>query len=324
MRLATALRASAIALAAVASAVVTGPAPARAATLPLTAPAVVAHLDLAQGRQPENLTLLPDGTTAVTFAFSRQLATIDRRGTVRILATLPAPAAGASTPALSSPFLGGIVHTEDGTLYFAYATGTADLTGIWRLTPGGTPRRIAALPADALPNGLARDERTGLLYAADSVLGTVWRIPADGGTAVPWATGTALRPNGFLGANGIKIHDGAAWVSNLDAGTLLRIPIRPDGTAGPARVAATGLTGIDDFAFTGRGNQVLAALNSSNQLALVAEDGTRTIVLDQADGLQNPTSVAVRGNRVWVADAAYLTQQDPNLLTARLVRNDRG
>ena len=50
------------------------------------------------------------------------------------------------------------------------------------LCPGGTPRRIAALPAAGLPNGLARDETKGLLYAADSVLGTVWRIPLTGGT----------------------------------------------------------------------------------------------------------------------------------------------
>ncbi|MEU1290572.1 hypothetical protein [Kitasatospora sp. NPDC005856] len=306
-----------------ASALTVNTVPADASTLPLTAPQVVAHLDLAQGRQPENLTLLPNGNTVVTFAFSRQVAEIDCHGAVRILATLPAPAADATTPVLKSPFLGGVVRDDSGALYFAYATGTADLTGIWRLAPGGTPRRIATLPADALPNGLARDERTGDLYAADSVLGTVWRVPARGGAAVPWTTGTALKPNGFLGANGIKIRDRAVWVSNLDNGTLLRVPIRPDGTAGPTTVAATDLPGIDDFAFTGRGNQVLAALNASNRIALVADNGTHTIVLDHTDGLQNPTSVAVRGDRVWVADAAYLTQQDPNLLTARLLRDPR-
>ncbi|WP_380282960.1 hypothetical protein [Kitasatospora purpeofusca] len=318
MRLTPLFQVTAVALAAVASTAVATPA--GAATPPLSAPTVVAHLDLARGQQPENLTPLPNGGTAVTFAFSRQVAEIDRDGAVRVLATLPAPAPGSATPALTSPLLGGIVRADDGVLHFLYATGTADLTGVWRLAPGGAPERIAALPADALPNGLARDERTGFLYAADSVLGTVWRIPAGGGTAVPWATGTALRPNGFLGANGIKVHDRAVWVSNLDNGTLLRIPIRPDGGAGRARVAATGLTGIDDFAFTGRGGQVLAALNGSNQIALVAEDGTHSIVLDGSDGLQNPTSVAVRGDRVWIADAAYVTRQDPNLLTARLGR----
>ncbi|WP_316520065.1 hypothetical protein [Kitasatospora brasiliensis] len=320
MRISTLIQASAVALAAVAAGALT--APAQAATLPLASPRIVAHLDLAQGRQPENLTLLPNGDVAVTFATSRQIGRIDRHGAVRVIATLPVPAAGATTPVVEAPFLGGIVCDDSGALYFAYSTGDADLTGIWKLAPGGTPRRIAALPADALLNGLARDERTGYLYAADSALGTVWRVPATGGTAVRWATGTELRPNGFMGANGIKVHDRAVWVSNVDNGTLLRIPLRADGTAGPTRTAATGLTGIDDFAFTGRGNQVLAALYAANQVALIADNGTHTIVLDQADGLQSPTSVAIRGDRVWISDAAYLTQQDPNLLTARLLGND--
>ncbi|GAA2977840.1 hypothetical protein GCM10010519_11010 [Streptomyces lactacystinicus] len=316
MRIRSLFRIPAVILTAVTSTAFVGPA--RASTPPLSLPRVVAHLDLAQGRQPENLTLLPGGLTAVTFAFSRQVAEIDCHGRVRVIATLPAPAPGATTPVLQSPFLGGIVSTDSGVLYFLYATGTADLTGVWRLSPGGVPERIAALPADGLPNGLALDDRTGDLFAADSVLGTVWRIPADGGSAVPWATGGALNPSGFLGANGLKVHNGAVWVSNLDQGTLLRFPIRPDGTAGPAQVAAADLPGIDDFAFTGHGNQVLAALNASSQVVLVTADGKHTVVLDHGDGLENPTSVAVRGERVWVADAAYLTRQDPNLLTARL------
>ncbi|MFD3588156.1 hypothetical protein [Streptomyces sp. NPDC058683] len=288
-----------------------------AARPPLTSPSFVAHLDLGAGQQPENLTLLPDGAAAVTFAFSRQVAVIERTGAVRVLATLPAPPADARTPVLGPPFLGGIVQGRAHTLYFLYATGTDDLTGVWRLRPGGSPERIAALPADTLPNGLALDRSTGQLYAADSVLGRIWRIPAAGGTPEVWATGSALAPAGFLGANGVKVHDGAVWVSNLDHGTLLRIPVRHDGTPGTIRTAATDLTGIDDFAFTGHGDQLLAALNAGNEVALVSGNGGNSVVLDHTDGLQNPTSIAVRGSVVYVADAAYLTQQDPNLLTTR-------
>ena len=76
--------------------------------------------------------------------------------------------------------------------------------------------------------------------------------------------------------------------------------------------------GIDDFAFTGRGNQVLAALNGPNKVVRIQPDGTSTIVLDAADGLQNPTSVALRGDAVYVLSAAYTTSTDPNLLRARL------
>ncbi|WP_228922769.1 SMP-30/gluconolactonase/LRE family protein [Streptomyces sp. DH7] len=278
----------------------------------------VAHLDITDGQRPENITLEPGGSAVVTFAYSRQVARISPDGRVHVLATLPQPPVDASTPALSSPFLGGIVRAHDGTLYFLYATGSSDLTGLWRLRPGGTPQRIAVLPADALPNGLALDQHERRLYMADSVLGTVWRVPIAGGTPTEWATAPELAAAGFLGANGIKIHNDAVWVSNLDKGTVLRIPVTRQGTAGPVETRATGLVNIDDFAFIGRGDTLLAAINADNEVAMVRPDGSHTVVLTGADGLENPTSLAVRGNKAYIASGAYFTNTDPNLLAARI------
>lgn len=306
----------AVAVAATLAVTVTGPA--TAASGPVSHVHFVSHLNMAKGQRPENITLEPGGGADVTFAYSRQVARITPDGRAHVLATLPAPPAGSHTPALSSPFLGGIVRAHDGTLYFLYATGTSKLTGVWRLRPGGTPKRIAALPADSLPNGLALDRRSGLLYAADSVLGTVWRVPTTGGKPTKWATAPELDDAGFLGANGIKIHNGAAWLSNLDKGTVLRIPITCHGAAGPVETRATGLVDIDDIDFTGAGNTLLAAINKDNEIALVKPNGSHTIVLTAADGLENPTSLAVRGNTAYIASGAYFTNEDPNLLAAHL------
>ncbi|AYN43241.1 hypothetical protein D9753_35050 [Streptomyces dangxiongensis] len=278
----------------------------------------MAHLDIAGGQRPENITLEPGGSAVVTFAYSRQVARVRPDGKVRILATLPEPPAGSATPALSSPFLGGIVRTHDGTLYFLYATGSSDLTGLWRLRPGGAARRIAALPADGLPNGLALDRHERRLYVADSVLGTVWRVPVTGGTPTRWAVAPELAAAGFLGANGIKVHDGGVWVSNLDKGTVLRIPVTRHGKAGPVETRATGLVDIDDFAFEGHGDTLLAAINADNEIARVEPDGRHEVVLTGADGLENPTSLAVRGTTAYIASGAYFTDNDPNLLTARI------
>ncbi|WP_410606589.1 SMP-30/gluconolactonase/LRE family protein [Amycolatopsis sp. lyj-109] len=297
-----------------------GAAPASAATFPLCSARLVQHFDLAKGQTPESIVLAPNGTAYVAFAKARQIAEISPSGAIRILATLPAPAdGGVDTPALGFPLTVGIDRATDGTLYFLYATGTADLTGVWRLRPGGTPQRIAPLPATSLPNGLALDQRTRSLYVADST-GVVWRVPAKGGTATVWSSAEELAPAGFLGANGIKLRDGAAWVTNLDRGTIVRIPLHANGNAGSAQVTATGLTGIDDFAFTGGGNEIIAALDTTNQVALVKPDGTHTVVLTAADGLQGPTAIAVRGRTVYVPSAAYLTAEDPNLLQAHLGR----
>jgi len=294
------------------------PTSALASNLQVTGAHIVVHFSLPAGQQPENIALEPGGAADLTFAFTGQVVRVTRGGLIQPLATLPAPPAGAGAPVLGAPFTAGIVRAANGVRYVGYSTGTAALTGIWRLRPGGSPTRVAALPPTSLANGMALGKR-GTLYVADSALGVIWRVPAHGGTPVVWASGPALAPAGFLGVNGLKIHDGAVWVTNTDRGTLLRVPIGPGGAAGPIQTVATGLTGVDDLAFAGRGT-ILVALNTVSELAIVLPGGAHTIALTSADGLSNPTSVALAGRTIYIPSAAYLTQNDPNLLLARLTR----
>jgi sugar lactone lactonase YvrE len=288
--------------------------PAFASTSPLSDAREVAHFDVNTLQQPENITLEHGGAADVTFNRARQVARIGTDGSVTILATLPAPATGTATAS-------GIVRGKDGSLYVNYNAGSQ--SGIWRIAPGGgTPVQVVALPDVKVLNGLALDQGQDTLYATDSRSGTVWKVSLHSGTASLWAQGVELEPStasssGF-GANGIKVHDGAVWVSNTDKGTLLRIPIGAHGAAGAVTTVAQGLTAIDDFAFTGDGDTVLAAQNFVSEVSLVHPDGTHQTVLTATDGLSNPTSIAVRGSTVYVASGAYFTHVDPNLLLAKL------
>jgi hypothetical protein len=293
--------------------------PASAAQAPLSDAHIALHFDLTQGQMPENVADAPGGAFDVTFAKAAQVAEISATGSIQILATLPRPAdGGVHTPALGFALTSGIVRDDDGTLYFLYGTGTPDLTGFWRLSPGGTPQRIAALPATSFPNGLALDPQNHTLYATDSVLGTIWRVSTQGGVPTAWSTAPQLANTGFLGVNGLKLHNGALWATNLDQGTVLRIPIQQDGSAGSVETMATDLVGIDDITFTGCGDQLLAAMVEPNEVALVQPDGSHSIVLTATAGLENPTSIVLRGDTAYIFSAAYLTANDPNLVVAHL------
>jgi hypothetical protein len=94
---------------------------------------------------------------------------------------------------------------------------------------------VSALPAGGLPHGLALDPRTGTRYVTDSVLGTIRRVPVTGRTPVAWSAAPEPAAAGFLGVNGLKLHDGAVWATNPDRGTVLRIPLRRDGGTGAVR-----------------------------------------------------------------------------------------
>ncbi|WP_030161180.1 hypothetical protein [Streptomyces sp. NRRL S-244] len=289
----------------------------------LSDPRVVAPFHFDTGEAPENIALEPDGSANLTLAYARQVVRVDKHGSSRLLSVLPA-VANPQTPVFGLALVMGIVRAHDGTLYVTYATGTS-ATGIWRIGPhGGTPVQIAQLPTDTLPNGLALDEQRGVFYVADTARGIVWRVPQKGGSPTAWAAGTALQPlpefDGYqAGANGIKLHNGAVWVSNTDRRTLLRIPVLRNGGAGAIQTKAAGLDWIDDFAFIGKDDTVLATLGMDNAVTLVRPNGTHAIVLTAPDGLSNPTAVAVHDKNVYVTSSSYFGPvTNPNLLLAHL------
>lgn len=283
---------------------------------------VLAHFDRAAGQVAESIALEPGGSVVIGMIPARQVVRVARDGDVQVLVTMPLPpGGGTTTPIVGAPDVTGVARSDRGTVYFLYSSGQGGLTGIWQLRRSGAPRLVVPLPADTFPNALVIDGKRHRFLVTDSAGGRIWQAPLSGGAASVWSADPALAPAGFFGANGMKIHHGAVWATNSDRGTIVRIPVAKDGGSGRAEVRATGLEGIDDFDFTGRGTEILAAINQSSELVRVDADGARETLLDADDGMQGTTAVIVRGNRVYVTNGANLAGNDPTLMLAKLQRH---
>ncbi|WP_405469040.1 SMP-30/gluconolactonase/LRE family protein [Streptomyces canus] len=287
-----------------------------------------ARFDFAAGEIPENITANPDGSVTLSMLGScavcqrthgPELMRISASGERTVLVT------GQVGEAIS-----GNARGSDGTVYYAlWAPGNADRNGVYKLLADGSPQRVAALPADSGPNGLAVDAAGRTLYIADSLKGTIWSVPVSGGPATPWLTDAALAPVPTealpIGANGLRFHNGALWISNFNKGTLLRVPITPAGAPGPIRQIAGGLPNIDDLSFlTPYSDVVFAAQNGSSsnngpdRVVVIYPGGTYKPVLTSTDGLASPSATAVRGDRLYITDGGVPDPHDPKLQTARI------
>jgi sugar lactone lactonase YvrE len=190
----------------------------------------------------------------------------------------------------------GLAVGARGAVYVAVASFEPATQGVYRVTRDGTATRLPGTGAISFPNDLAFD-RWGNLFVTDTAGGAVWRI-APGGSAELWIQDPLLEGTGELGAavplgaNGIALRRHAVIVSNTELGTLLRIRIREDGTAGKLRVAAEdpALFGIDGIALA-RSGAVYAAVNAQSTIVRVEGDEITTIA-DAGDGINGASGVA--------------------------------
>lgn len=310
------------AISAVAAVIVSAPYASAATECADAQPAVshvrtVAAFDFATGDVPENITVAPDNSLTVSMVGA---PAGERPALVRIS---PSGHRTMLVTGQKGDGITGNTRGHDGTIYYNVWSSDASRNGVWKLPPGGTPHRISALPTGGVPNGLAIDPPGRTLYVADSQKGTVWAVPVAGGPATAWLADAALAIKASApvpyGANGLRFHNGAVWVSNLNKSTLLRIPVTATGTPGRIHTVTSSLTGVDDFNFlSDHSNVVFAALNTQNQIAVVYPDGTTRTVLTASDGLASPTATAVRGKRLYITDGGLNELHDAKLQSGKI------
>jgi len=266
------------------AAVVATTAAAVAATVPLT---TVVSLDPNANEYPEGIAIDKRGNVYIGLVSAGEIRKIDPAGTQSTLATLP----------VGDGILVGLAVDAPGNVYAALASFDPATHGIWRIQPAGASERIAALDPAGFPNGLAFDER-GNLFVSDSFLATVWRIATGSGAADIWLQSPLLAGdpvNGFgVGANGLAFWRGDLYVANTDAGSIVRVPVAADGSAGTPEtyVADPAIAFADGIAFDIRGSLYVVNSLLTNTLVRIAPDRTLETLATADDGLDYPASVA--------------------------------
>src|SRR5438552_1326559 len=203
----------------------------------------------------ENIAIAPAGDLFVSDLGSGGLFRISPGGSSMVFGRVPG-------------HLAGFALNTDGT--FVAACGTS----LYRFSRDGTPTLVTDIAGAGFLNGMTLFS-PGTFLVADHAADLIWRVDLRTGRASPWLTGSLLIPpaGGLpIGPNGIKLFGGAAYISITGAGTILRVPILPDGAAGPPEVYA--YLQVADFAFGSDGS--IFAANQQGEIIRLYPNGVRT------------------------------------------------
>lgn len=191
----------------------------------------------------------------------------------------------------------GLATDAPGNVYGAVFSTDPATNGVWKFDARtGDASRVDGTQQVVFPNSVAFDKR-GTMYVTDTILGAVWRVP-KGGSAEPWIVDPLLAGDGSIGfpfpigANGIAVRHGTVYVGVTEQGSIVSIPVRPDGSAGDASVWFQQAGAIvDGLALDVHGN-IYFANPVPGAVFRVNTDGSVDQLATNADGLDGPTSVA--------------------------------
>lgn len=249
-------------------------------------------LDPEQGQLPESVTTDPNGNLYMTMGSS--VTTYTPGGQLTTIAALPVPA---------GVLANGVKYGPDDHLYIATGSLAPEppTSFIWRVSLEGDVEEFAALDPEGFPNDLIFAD-DGLMYVTDPLIGQIWTVDSGGNPSV-WIADELLTGNeedpflilSHFGVDGIALdkYEDYVYVSNLDYGQILRVPIEPDGSAGGFEVYVDDfdlLAGADGIAFDKNGS-LYVAVNGQDRLAVVGPGGGCAYVFAEGPPLDAPSSV---------------------------------
>jgi sugar lactone lactonase YvrE len=166
-----------------------------------------------------------------------------------------------------------------------------------------------AFPGSGLCNDIAV-AKDGTVYATDTTGARVLRLKRGARALDVWAADTGL----LATADGIAVlADGSIYVNSVGQGTLLRIPVKADGSAGPITKLETSrpLQTPDGMRSVGRMTMLL--VEGAGRLDEVTISGDKAEVKVLKEGLTGPTAVTLVGGMAYVSEARLNYRNDPKL-----------
>jgi sugar lactone lactonase YvrE/uncharacterized protein YciI len=188
--------------------------------------------------------------------------------------------------------LAGLGLDIDGTLV---ATGHTETNSenVYQFAADGTVETVISIPEAEFLNGMALLQ-PGVFLVADSRTATIWRVDINTQQAMPWLQHETLAPNSqapvIPGANGIKLFNGAVYVTNSGQAHVVRIPLNADGSAGEPTVIFDNIV-LDDFAF-GRSGSLYGTTHIFNSVVRITPDGQRQTIATGEQGVTGSTALA--------------------------------
>jgi sugar lactone lactonase YvrE len=153
--------------------------------------------------------------------------------------------------------------------------------------------------------------RNGTLYVTDTRGGRILARKPGASTLTVWAADPK-----WVGIDGIAmLSNGAVLFNNVRQNQLVRVDVKPDGTAGASTLLELSqpIDGPDGMRTLPDGRIILAE-NRSGKIDIVIVDGDKAKVETIKDGFKfTPTAVTAVGNTAWALEAKFAYRNDPAL-----------